>query len=244
MIRYQVFNPMSGLYTTTDTLNEALQLRHQIISQYFLAQHLYTTIPTNNYFKASKEYADEFIAIRTGIAETEYSYSVYNATSKEVISHVFRAEEYLIKVAGEAVSEWYKQDGEINGIRYSYISLDLDTGTPIEYYNVDGPVMSKYDLSGNQVVSTHFFAPVPEDKAVLLDDFSHRESIFAWSDKDYGFIVEFHGPVTKPYDDCTDDEKAQLDAEKASFVANNSNLFVINKETVDADGNATWTIEI
>lgn len=46
----------------------------------------------------------------------------------------------------------------------------------------------------------------------------------------------------KPYSECTDAEKTQLDAEKETFKQASASLFVINKETIDENGNSTWVV--
>jgi hypothetical protein len=76
----------------------------------------------------------------------------------------------------------------------------------------------------------------------LLDNFAYIDNIFAWSDKYYGFIVEYFYAVYVPYNQCTPEQKLVLDSQKNSFIEENKALFVINQVDIDDAGNATWTV--
>lgn len=240
---YQVFNPIQGQYTQASSLDEAKIIRSDIVAQYCVYQNLFQSIPTDQYYKDNQAYANEFLAIHTGETNTTYSYSVYNATTQEYLSQVFVYDGGMIKVDKGVVLEWYKQNGVINGVTHDFVSLDLNTEEPLDYYdwaeNQVGVVMNKYDLNGQFVVSTNF-TEIPEDKKPLLVDFNYP--ITAWSDKYYGFCIEYLEPTSIPYNDCTPEQKAQLNSEIIAYGKNNSDLFVVNQEIYNEDGSVTWTV--
>lgn len=248
MISYKVFNTLTGQYQDASTLEEAKVLRSDTINNYFTYQGLFNSIPINNLFAAEQAIASEFLAVKLGIVEVEYAYTNYNATTKQDISHVFSAKDgeknYLIKVSGDSVTEWYETNVEVNGAVRSWVSYDLETDQPIEYYELQGYTANwKYDLSGNFIVATNFCSGsqgIPEDKLSLLDDFIYKHRAVAWSDKAYGFIVEYTMPKTKPLSEATEEELAVLEQQKKDFVLSNLELFVVNEVTTDEQGNETW----
>lgn len=248
MIKYQAFNPIAGKYEQAQTIDDAVILKNQIQENYCLFQNVGQVYNDPTFYKANQLVANEFIAIKEGIAGTQYDYSIYNATTKTYTNQVFIAEDatstFLIKVLDGVVTEWYQQEGEIDGVKHSYISLDLTTGNPIEYYDIVGSVMSKYSLDGTFIVSTYLgdYSTIPQDKQTLLNEFLYSSNIFAWSDKTYGFIVEYKQTDLIPYEQCTSAQQAELDAQKQLFIEQNANLFVVNQETIDEQGNSTWTV--
>jgi hypothetical protein len=248
MIKYQAFNPIAGKYEQAQTIDDAVILKNQIQENYCLFQNVGQVYNDPTFYKANQLLANEFIAIKEGIAGTQYDYSIYNATTKTYTNQVFIAEDakstFLIKVLDGVVTEWYQQEGEIDGVKHSYISLDLTTGNPIEYYDIVGSVMSKYSLDGTFIVSTYLgdYSTIPQEKRTLLNEFLYSSNIFAWSDKEYGFIVEYKRYDLIPYSDCNEEQKLELDQEKQNFIFQNSELFAVNQETTNTDGSVTWTV--
>jgi len=245
---YQVFNPIQGQYTQATSLDDAKILFNEIQQEYCDFQNIGQYYSDESFYKANQLVANEFIAIKEGIASTNYDYCIYNATTKTYTNQVFKAQDetsiFLIKVLDGVVTEWYQQDGVINGVKHSYISLDINTGNPIEYYEIVGNVMSKYSLDGTFIVSTYFgdYSTIPQDKESLLNGFPYNENIFAWSDKTYGFIVEYKRVDLIAYNDCTADQKLLLDQQKRDFLLQNKDLFVVNQETTNLDESVTWTV--
>lgn len=129
------------------------------------------------------------------VANCSYLYSVYNASTKETIAQVFISGNYLVKVFNDNSVEFYVKDYIHNGFKYDYVSFGSGI-TPLEYYkaNENGNSFSKYDIVTNEkLVDTYSgnYHSIPEDKKQLLSDFNNNHAIFAWSDKSYGFIVEY-----------------------------------------------------
>jgi hypothetical protein len=240
---YQVFNPIQGQYEQANSLESAKTLYAQTVNNFLTFKNLFQSVQTDEYYKANQEYANEFAAIRYGEPSTSYLYSVYNATTKEVISQVFGCNGDMIKVSNGQVSEWYKLNYLLNDISHYFVSLDPTTEEPLDYYDRDinsaAFVVNKYDLSGQFIVSTSF-TPVPEDKISLLNGFDYSGTITAWSDKSYGFCVEYLGPLNILFNDCNAEQQAELLEQRQSYAHNNSNIFAVNKETQNPDGSVTW----
>ena len=245
---YQVFNPIQGQYTKAISLDDAKILFKETQSEYCSFQNIGQYYNDESFYKNNQLIANEFIAVKEGIVSTEYDYSIYNATTKEYTNQVFVTKDsnliFLIKVLDESVTEWYQQNGVIDGVQHSFISLDLETGDPIEYYDIVGNVMSKYSLDGTFIVSTFLgnYSTIPQEKQTLLEGFPYIDNIFAWSDKTYGFIVEYKRYDFIPYNDCNEEQKLFLEEQKQNFIEQNTSLFVVNQETINSDGSITWTI--
>lgn len=245
---YQVFNPIQGQYTQATSLDDAKILFNEIQQEYCAFQNIGQYYSDESFYKANQLVANEFIAVKEGIPSTDYDYCIYNATTKEYTNQVFVAKDvdtsFLVKVLDGAVTEWYQENGVINEVQHSYISLDLETGNPIEYYDIVGNVMSKYSLDGTFIVSTYFgdCSSISKENQLLLDGFQYNNGIFAWSDKSYGFIVEYKRYDLIPYADCNDEQKSELDQQKVNFIAQNRELFVVNQEITNPDESITWTI--
>lgn len=248
MIKYETFNPVTGIYTPSDSFQTAKAFQAQYQQDFCAFQNVGQSYNDPSFYQDNQLAANEFIAIKEGIPSTQYDYSIYNATTKTYTNQVFVAQDatsiFLVKVLDSVVTEWYQENGVINGVKHSYVSLDLITGEPIEYYDIVGSVMNKYSLDGTFIVATYLtgYPTIPEDKLPLLDGFPYDRNIFAWSDKYYGFIVEYKQVDLIPYNQCTTEQKLTLDTQKNNFIEANKALFVINQVDIDEDGNATWTV--
>lgn len=144
--------------------------------------------------ETNKAIANEFLAIKTGNVGCQYLYSVYNATINQKISQVFISGNYLVKVSDGVVTELYESEYDLNGSVYDYVAFGTGD-TPIEYYVYNlNSTFTKYSIDETQapVLSTiSGFDDIPSDKQALLNDFSSTNRIFVWSDKLYGFCVEY-----------------------------------------------------
>ena len=71
---------------------------------------------------------------------------------------------------------------------YYGVSLDLNTNEIIDRYEV-----TENGLIKNGEVVTVFggYETIPDDFKPLLDDFEYKDKIQHWSNKSYGFIVEY-----------------------------------------------------
>jgi hypothetical protein len=123
-----------------------------------------------------------------------YINSIYNATTKQVLCHVFISGEFLVRVYADNRTELFQENGVVNGVTYDYVYFE--NGEPITYYKPTGDDISfsEYDFATNTqqwVKYSQHYDTIPADKKPLLDGFAYNDQIFAWSDQAIGFIVEF-----------------------------------------------------
>lgn len=133
-----------------------------------------------------------------GISDTVYyGYTAYNVTTGQEISHVFSTGKYLIKVGISApydVLEWYENAVNFNGEKFQWVSRDKQDNSILEVYRETETGVDKFLNDGTTfIVSTVFgdFSTLPVEKQILLADFLYKNDIIMWSDKSYGFIVEY-----------------------------------------------------
>lgn len=247
IMTYQVFNQLTGQYTSCERIETAKQTRNNFINDYFVNQGMYQGVRFNNPSESDKAIANEFVAIKLGISEVTYFYTVYNATTKTIISRVFECSEgginYLIKVSSGQVTEWYKANTEFNGSVKLFVALDVNTDEVIEYYETQAGVVTKYSTDGTPIVTTIWcgYDAIPTDKKQLLADFSFKDTIQAYSDKSYGFCVEFSEAKFTNYEFCTQEEKNLLDTQKQNFTKT-TDLFPVNQEILHENGDVTWVL--
>lgn len=134
-----------------------------------------------------------------------YSHSVYNLSTKQYWSNTYQYVDSNkkirhIKVKDGVVTDWYTSVDfdslTIGGKCATWLSNDLDSGTPTEYYSDDeGTSCCKYDIKTNKllatVVNVQTVGSLPEDVISALEDFPYMNNIFSYGRKEYGTIVEF-----------------------------------------------------
>jgi hypothetical protein len=136
---------------------------------------------------------------KKAIAETVkpnclYLYSIYNATTKQVLCQSFVSGDFVIRVFADNSIELFQENAVVNGVTYDYVYFENDE--PTTYYKPTGDDISfsEYDFATNTqqwVKYSQHYDTIPADKKPLLNDFAYNNQIFAWSNQDRGFIVEF-----------------------------------------------------
>jgi len=136
---------------------------------------------------------------KRAIAETvkpncRYLYSIYNATTKQVLCQGFVSDDFVIRVFADNSIELFQENAVVNGVTYDYVYFENDK--PTTYYKPTGDDISfsEYDFATNTqqwVKYSQHYDTIPADKKPLLNDFAYNNQIFAWSNQDRGFIVEF-----------------------------------------------------
>lgn len=205
---------------------DGLPIEYLLIDDWYVAFSKYCEI-TNQIPKSKKEYMDEMV--ENGQPDFSYSHSVYNLTTKTKWSNTFRWNKqidylflnkikpdinnikspipnetlYHFKVKEGKVTDIYTLFGEINKIPRFWVTYDLETGEPFEYYTFEGDmwetnsVMHKHLVSTDEIIATtHFissFDDIPNEQKLQLNDFPYKEakSLWSWAQKDYGFIIEY-----------------------------------------------------
>jgi hypothetical protein len=149
-----------------------------------LGLHQYPTL-------AALEYA-----VREGTCDKRclsvYNYSVVDINTKEVVSALWAARDYLewVKVRNGVVTEHYRRFPATPKTYFK--SYDLITGELIEYYSLTPTRSIKIDAKTDEVKGfTTFssFENLPEEYKNALVDYTYKGDIFGWSDRNYGKIV-------------------------------------------------------
>lgn len=242
---YQVLDAVTGIYNAAETVEEAKTLLTELVNKYCDYHAIGNGITIDNPDPESKSIANEFCAIRFGISDVNYAYSVFNVDTQKLISRVYVASDestkYLVKVANSSITELYISNAECNGATRFYVALDLDTEQPIEYYDLVDGIVTKYSLTGEPLVTTIScsFNQLPEDKQILLGNFSAKNKINSYSQKSYGFCIEFSEMRFIPYAECTEQEKSELDVKRSNYIKT-TDRFSVNKEVKHGNGDVTW----
>ena len=144
--------------------------------------------PSNTVFLEQKAVAE------TVKPDCLYLYSIYNATTKQVLCRSFVSGDFVIRVFADNSIELFQENAVVNGVTYDYVYFENDE--PTTYYKPTGDDVSfsEYDFATNTqqwVKYSQHYDTIPADKKPLLDDFAYNNQIFAWSNQDRGFIVEF-----------------------------------------------------
>jgi hypothetical protein len=144
-------------------------------------------------YVAAYSKAREFFKEKKIEGTTNSNLTVYNATTKSVLSYLFTNGQFIVKVSVNAeVLEWYESDVVVNGTNYAYVSRDTVTGEVIDKYVNTGTELYKTTQAGEVVVTSFTgYSGIPDNYKPLLDDFDFKDRILCWSNKEYGFIVEY-----------------------------------------------------
>lgn len=124
-----------------------------------------------------------------------YRYSVYNATTHQRLARVFDIgvgdEQYVVKVSGNAVTEYYHINEVYDGVSRFAVAHDVDTHEVIEYYEPGANGIHKFSLVGELLATTNGNVSelTPEQTATVPQNVLSKS--FAWSQKPYGLILEY-----------------------------------------------------
>lgn len=103
-------------------------------------------------------------------------------------------EKYYVKIVGSEVTEFYvlKPKG-VNKGSITFVSYDINTQKPVEYYRRDDRKETKYDFETDQLKQINYFSRydnLPESIKLATKDFKYKKYISIYADKPYGVIVE------------------------------------------------------
>lgn len=137
------------------------------------------------------------IAEQYSQTECVYLFTTYRVDAPNE-ARMFMCGSEWIKVSSEGtIVEKYKANILNTGVKYDFIAFD-DSGFPIEYYEVvDNTHYVKKNYITKEIIATTYlggYNSIPEDKKSLLENFQHKDRIFAWSDKTTGFVVHYIDP--------------------------------------------------
>lgn len=114
------------------------------------------------------------------------SLTYWNATTKQDIAQLYEYNNFIVKAFNNEILELYESN--VNG--YAFVSRDINTNEIIDTYQFND---DKSKLIKNNEVETVFgdYNTIPDEFKPLLDDFEYKDKIVHWSNKSYGFIVEY-----------------------------------------------------
>lgn len=269
---FKIFNPITGTYG--DTLDEPALLSEWSSIVNALKQQLIVTPNIPGRYKYVDSWAadydiawsfycsknniepyDPLATVANNSLPLTASHSVYNITTGTNRSNTFlyfdaNYNMWHIKVLDGIVTDWYCYMAAINGITYEWIAYDTISGTPIEVYErVDDITLVKRNLINpdTPTVITKLvpLSNMPTEIQEAVVDLPYKDTIYAYSYKEYGLIVEYHPPYLVPEASWPDDIKFQYAnlKEVATFEAFNKAKSMVTavQITVDSDGLETWS---
>ena len=261
-MKYAVFNPTEGGHSFVENKEEAVLLFNALISQEAEKQFFPKNVQDTRIF-IDGWFDDFYVAYAFMCGKTnkttqsavagvnglgiEQAHTVYNLTADRLWARVFRYSDsdgsfWLIKVKEGVVTDWYKKSATVNGTQYSWVTFDLNTGEPLETYTADlNGVLHKTVLSNPDapVVSTTFakYDTLPQEYKTLTPDWMDKNSIFAWSEKSYGKIIEYIENAYKDKSEWPEDVQNEITATAQEAAKKLVSAVEIH---TDADGNETW----
>ena len=105
----------------------------------------------------------------------------------------FLSDTYWVKVKNGAVSEIYLANSPIKPTA-SFVTIDIATLKPIEYYKNTGQKEQKFDFYTDKFMQTNYFVKsffdLPLEYQEKLQAFDKKDFIYSYAEKPYGKIVE------------------------------------------------------
>ncbi len=269
---FKIFNPITGLYEIAKDEVSAKTLWSQIVNStkmHFLitpspiaGEYLYEQEWVNDFKVAWKFYCEKLNKVHTDVLnELETiqlpliaSHAVYNISTESKRSNTFmyfddNAKPWHIKVLNGQVSDWYEYMAELNGEQYEWVAYDLITGDPIEVYDrLDDVTLSKRNLvnpdTTKVITKLMPLEKMPQEIQDAVVNLEYKDTIYAYSCKEYGLIVEYHPPCLLPENTWPSDVRFEYTnlKEIATFEANRiaKDLVHVVKVEKDSEGNEVW----
>lgn len=121
---------------------------------------------------------------------------MYLIETQELFSEIYHIynTSYCVKIKDGKITDFYTTgDGHINKPNCSFITYDIQTNQPIEYYKIDGNFENKYDYNTDELLQQNImceFKDLPENIKTQLQQFQFKDKIKLYAIKPYGAIVE------------------------------------------------------
>ena len=127
--------------------------------------------------------------------------SVINIDDYSVISSLYgwdRDEngdpKYLVKLVDGNITEYYiRPIKKFRRLNARWMSVDIHSGEPIEYYVYDNVTEKKYDVNSNLMQINYAvgkFEDLPDDFKLALENYPEKNKVFMYSRKPYAKVVE------------------------------------------------------
>jgi hypothetical protein len=123
-------------------------------------------------------------------------HQTYLTSDLSLISTVyqFMAGKYSIKVVNGEVTEFYVFHPEDTGKQdVVFVSYDVASGQPLEYYRQTPQTESKYDFLTDNLLQVNYFSTylqLPETVKKEVSAFRYKDYISIYAEKPYGRIIE------------------------------------------------------
>lgn len=269
---FKVFNPLTGIYseeleesaakklwiTLIQEVTNSFQIKPSIVGRF-----AYKTEWANNFDIAWKfyceklniEYYDLLAIEKPSYPKLCASHSVFNTETRTKRSDTFMYLDDMqrmrhIKVHDGIVTDWYCYQYVLDDKLFEWVSFDTKTGTPIEVYErQDEVTLVKRNLNNPDApkVTTKLmpFSQMPIEVQEAVGDFEHKDSIYAYSYKDYGLIVEYYDNPEVDFSEWPDDKLFEYKnlQEQNLFEARQKAVELVHVVSItkDSNGYETWT---
>lgn len=161
-----------------------------------------------------------------------------------------------IKIKDGEVTDAYTMYEDINGSVKFWVTRDLVNNELFEYYKFSKDnsladyVMDKHLFSTDEIVATTFFTStldnIPSELEALIDTFNYKNTgqIIAWSNKSYGYIVEYFKlsdiEVSEMQDEALSALQNKYKEDQKNVMLNDLKNKVFMKRKKEVDGNIIW----
>jgi hypothetical protein len=196
-------NPTLGQYTYFEAYQTAfgfLPLEYQLIDDWYLCYQKVCALLSQPVKTKDECIAD--MQLNGNMNGVTYDHTNFNVDTEEDWANYFAwGNNNLIRSRNGEVTEYYYSDTEYNGTTYPWVMYDNTTNQPTEYYEYVEGGFAKYSIVDPSqpvvytYVATHF-DDLPVEEQVKLIQFPYKNTIVGYSQKSYGFIVEYrkYGP--------------------------------------------------
>ena len=273
-MKYGVFNPKIGQYTFTENKEKGIGIRDEFVNAWveenykeYIVKGQYLFIDGwMAYFYCAYTFMCSKLGIHPlaieDIEDTDalnifYTHSVHNLDVDGIWSRTFGyihdGHLWHIKVRNGEVTDWYIRLGKLNGVQHEWISFNLNTGLPIEIYDLenDGKPESGSRLTG-VLTKTNLLDPaapavittfasydeIPSEYKNALIFWPDKNRIISWANKSYGRIVEYKENIYKDRSEWPQNMKDAMEANAKAEALKYVTCVAISIDELDHE---TWS---
>lgn len=177
-------------------------IEKQLFNDWYIAYKRYCK-ETNTEQKSESFWLDVMSCGDKFEHELYYAHSVYNLTTKDYRSNTFEYKKdghiWHLKITHGELTDIYQHNVVINNTQYEWVTYDLNTNELFEYYlskTINNTrINEKYLFENNEYQYPFYFVnsfdELPCEPKITLWDMPWKNNIVTWSQKPYGFIVEY-----------------------------------------------------
>ena len=102
----------------------------------------------------------------------------------------------MVKIANDNITEYYiRPIKKFRRLNAEWMSVDIHSNEPIEYYVYEYMKEKKYDVNGNLMQINYGitkFEELPDDFKLALENYPEKNKVFNYSRKPYAKVVEIN----------------------------------------------------